>query len=97
MHVAPFFGEKSIGEITKQDIEEFVAVCLDNDRSIKSTRNYVGFLHSVFDFALRKGWVVANACKAVEKPEVTDEDQDIRFLARPSSTSSVSRPACSTW
>ena len=80
VHVAPFFGAKPIGDITKEDIEEFVAVCLDNDQSIKSTRNYLGFLHSVFDFALRKGWVVANPCKAVEKPEAVDEDQDIRFL-----------------
>lgn len=80
VHVAPFFGEKPIGDITKEDIEEFVAACLDNDQSIKSTRNYLGFLHSVFDFALRKGWVVANPCKAVEKPEAVDEDQDIRFL-----------------
>jgi len=80
VHVAPFFGEKSIGDITKEDIDEFIAVCLDNDQSVKSTRNYLGFLHSIFDFALRKGWVVANPCKSVEKPEVTDEDQDIRFL-----------------
>jgi integrase len=80
VHIAPFFGEKQIGSITKEDIEEFVAVCLDKDQSIKSTRNYLGFLHSVLDFALRKGWVVANPCKAVEKPEVVDEDQDIRFL-----------------
>jgi integrase len=80
VHVAPFFGEKSIGEITKEDIEEFIAACLDNDQSVKSTRNYLGFLHSIFDFALRKGWVIANPCKSVEKPEVTDEDQDIRFL-----------------
>jgi integrase len=80
VHMAPFFGEKQIGSITKEDIEEFIATCLDNDQSIKSTRNYLGFLHSVFDFALRTGWVVANPCKAVEKPEVADEDQDIRFL-----------------
>jgi hypothetical protein len=80
VHVGPFFADKQIAEVTKEDIEEFVAVCLDNDQSIKSTRNYLGFLHSVFDFALRKGWVVANPCKAVEKPEAADEDQDIRFL-----------------
>jgi len=80
VHVAPFFGEKPIGDISKDDIEEFVALCLDNDQSIKSTRNYLGFLHSVFDFALRKGWVVANPCKAVDKPEAAEEDQDIRFL-----------------
>ena len=34
----------------------------------------------MFEFALRKGWVAANPCKAVEKPEVVNEDQDIRFL-----------------
>jgi site-specific recombinase XerD len=78
--VALFFAEKQIAGVTKEDIEEFVAVCLDNDQSIKSTRKYLGFLHSVFDFALRKGWVVANPCKAVEKPEAAGEDQDIRFL-----------------
>jgi len=80
VHVAPFFGEKPIGDITKDDIEQFVAVRLDNHQSIKSTRNYLGFVHSVFDFALRNGPVVANPCKAVEKPEAVDEDQDIRFL-----------------
>ena len=80
VHVGPFFGEKQIAEVTKAEIEEFVAICLDNDQSIKSTRNYLGFLHSIFDFALRKGWVIANPCKSVEKPEVADEDQDIRFL-----------------
>jgi hypothetical protein len=80
VHVGPFFGEKPIAEISKDDIEEFVAACLENDQSVKSTRNYLGFLHSIFDFALRKGWVAGNPCKAVEKPVVADEDQDIRFL-----------------
>lgn len=80
VHVAPFFGDKPVANITKEDIEEFIVVCFDNDQSIKSTRNYLGFLHSVFDFALRKGWVVENPCKTVEKPETVDEDQDIRFL-----------------
>jgi integrase len=80
VHVGPFFGEKPIAEISKDDIEEFVAACLENDQSVKSTRNYLGFLDSIFDFALRKGWVAGNPCKAVEKPVVADEDQDIRFL-----------------
>ncbi|MGO9973716.1 MAG: tyrosine-type recombinase/integrase [Solirubrobacteraceae bacterium] len=80
VHVGPFFGEKQIADITKDDIEQFVAVCLENEQSIKSTRNYLGFLHSIFDFALRNGWVAINPCKAVEKPEVADDDQDIRFL-----------------
>ena len=80
VHLAPFFDQKPIARITKDDVEEFIAECLDNDQSTKSTRNYLGFLHSIFDFAIRKGWVVENPCKAVDKPEAPEEDQDIRFL-----------------
>jgi hypothetical protein len=80
VHIGPFFGEKPIADVTKEDVEEFVAVCLDDGQSIKNTRNLLGFLHSVFDFGLRKGWVVTNPCKAVEKPETAGEDHDIRFL-----------------
>jgi integrase len=80
VHAAPFFGEKPIADITKEDVEEFIVVCLENDQSVKSTQNYLGFLHSIFNFAIRNGWVVANPCKAVEKPEASGEDQDIRFL-----------------
>ena len=54
-------------------------MCLER-AAIKSTRNYLGLLHSIFDFAIRMGWVIENPCKTVDKPEVPDEDQDIRFL-----------------
>lgn len=80
VHVAPFFGDRPIGQITSADVQEFIAGCLEGGQSIKSTRNYLGFLHGVFDFAVRNGWVVANPCDAVEKPEIADADQDIRFL-----------------
>ena len=80
VHLGPFFGDRPIAQITKADVEEFIAGCLEGGQSIKSTRNYLGFLHGVFDFAVRGGWVVANPCDAVEKPEIVDADQDIRFL-----------------
>lgn len=60
VHLAPFFADKPIARIRKEDVEELIAECLDNDQSVKSTRNYLGFLHSIFDFALRRGWVVEN-------------------------------------
>ena len=43
-------------------------MCLDNDQSIKSTRNYLGLLHSIFDFAVREGWVIANPCRRWRSP-----------------------------
>jgi integrase len=47
--------------------------------SPKSVCNYVGFLHSIFDSAIRRGWASDNPCKHVEKPTVEDSDE-IRFL-----------------
>jgi integrase len=82
VHLGPFFGDRPVGQLTSADIEEFIAVCLESGQSIKSTRNYLGFLHGVFDFAVRSGWVGANPCDAVEKPEIANEDQDVRFLDR---------------
>ncbi len=79
VHLAPF-GHKPIADITTDDVEEFIAWSLDNDQSFKSTRNYLGLLHGIFEFGLRKGWVLENPCKAVDKPDVPDQDQDIRFL-----------------
>ena len=80
VHLVPFFGQQPIADVTKADVEEFVARCLENEQSIKSVRNYLGLLHSIFDFALRMGWVIENPCETVDKPEVPEEDQDIHFL-----------------
>ncbi len=77
---APYFGEKPIARITKDDVEEFALACLEHGQSVKSTHNYLGLLHSIFDFALRHGWVVENPCRTAEKPAAADTDQDIRFL-----------------
>jgi integrase len=80
VHLGPHFGEKPIGRITKDDVEKFALACLEHGQSVKSTRNYLGLLHSIFDFALRQGWVVENPCRTAEKPAAADTDQDVRFL-----------------
>ncbi|MDQ6606934.1 MAG: tyrosine-type recombinase/integrase, partial [Actinomycetota bacterium] len=57
-----------------------MAACLGGGQSVKSTLNYVGFLHGIFDFASRRGWVSVNPVKLVEKPKHRDDDPDIHFL-----------------
>ena len=66
VHLGPYFGEKPIARITKDDVEEFALACLERGQSVKSTRNYLGLLHGVLDFALRHGWVVENPCRTAE-------------------------------
>lgn len=48
-------------------------------QSPKTTRNALGFLHSIFEFSRRKGWARANPCKLVDKPR-TEAKAEIHFL-----------------
>ena len=79
-HIGPFFGMAPIAEITAEDIDGFIEACLDAGLSVKSTLNYVGFLHGIFDFAMRKRWATANPCDGVEKPSGRGDGEDIHFL-----------------
>src|SRR5450755_372771 len=49
VHLAPHFGETPVSEITVDDVEDFIEQCLA-EHSIKSTHNYLGLLHGIFDF-----------------------------------------------
>lgn len=79
VHLVPYFGEMPIADITVDDVEDLIEECLEN-HSIKSTLNYLGLLHSIFDFAVRRRWAHENPCKLAEKPDAEDGDKDIRFL-----------------
>jgi Phage integrase central domain len=79
VHLAPHFGDKPVSEISVDDVEDFIERCLV-DHSIKSTQNYLGLLHGIFDFAIRKRWAYENPVRLAEKPEPSGVDRDIRFL-----------------
>jgi integrase len=80
VHIEPHFADRPIAQITAEDIEDFLEGCIESGLSVKSTLNYLGFLHGIFDFAVRKRWARLNPCDEVEKPERTGDDQEIRFL-----------------
>jgi integrase len=82
VHLVPHFGAKNLDAIKPQDVEAFVARCLANGQSVKSTRNYLGCLHSVFEHGRKKGWATLNPCKLIEYPE-SDDEAEIRFLTDP--------------
>ncbi len=80
VHIEPHFADKPIAQLTSEDIEDFLEGCLEGGLSVKSTLNYPGFLHGIFEFAVRKRWAHVNPCDEVEKPERAGDDQEIRFL-----------------
>jgi len=82
VHIEPHFGDTPIAQISAEDVEDFIEACLDAGLSTKSTLNYLGFLHGIFDFAVRKRWAHANPCDEVERPTRADADEEIRFLGQ---------------
>ena len=80
IHLAPYFAGRPLDQITRQDVEAFIARCHANDQSVKSTLNYIGLLHGIFELAQREGWVSSNPCKLAAKPRAVPADADIHFL-----------------
>lgn len=80
VHIEPFFGDRLAGQIGRREIESFVATKRAEGKATKSILNYLGFLHSIFAFAERRGLVAANPVRQVDKPRAADSDPDVRFL-----------------
>jgi hypothetical protein len=56
IHLAPFFGQTPIDRIEPADVERLMARLYTTLKlKPKTIRNIVGSLHSIFDYALRKG------------------------------------------
>lgn len=80
VHLAPFFGSTPLHRIEPRDIESFIGAKRRQGRAPKSILNYLGLLHSIFEYGQRRRWVAGNPCKLVEKPRAEPTDADIRFL-----------------
>jgi integrase len=79
VHIAPFLGSKEVTKLSKDHVQAFMAHCIDGSQSVKSTKNYLGFLHGICEYAIREGWASSNPCKLVEKPRGS-KSNEIHFL-----------------
>jgi integrase len=80
VHLGPYFQGRSLDRIEAAEVEAFIAAKRRDGLSTKSILNYVSVLHSLFEFAVRKGWASSNPVKQIEKPEGPEPNGDIRFL-----------------
>ena len=79
VHLLPAFGDLQLKVITIELIEEFIAAKRHEGKAVKSILNYLGLLHAMFAFAVRRGWCPRNPVALVEKPRGR-RNLDIRFL-----------------
>jgi hypothetical protein len=107
VHLVPFFGSQRLDRIGRREIEAFIRFMARNGSSVKTTLNATGVLHSIFELARREGWVLANPCTLVDKPQAPPTDADIHFLEPeeiegscapfPTMTWAASRARCISW
>jgi integrase len=78
-HIAPFFAGKTLDRVRSEDIERYVA---DKRKTlaIKTIRNHVNTMHSIFELGLRKGWCQMNPVKLAGRPTVKKTETRIQFL-----------------
>jgi integrase len=81
--IKPRLGDKALSRVRREDVEAFRDGCLRDGLSAKYTANALGFLHSVFEFAVRRDWIATNPCRYVDAPKAVDVDTAIRFLDAP--------------
>ncbi len=81
-HLAPFFGSKSLAKITPEDVERYIRH-KQKTLAIKTVRNHVNTLHSIFDIGIRKGWCLSNPVKLADRPQIRRTETRIRFLDQP--------------
>jgi integrase len=79
-HLTPYFGSKTIGRITSDDISAYLTVKSRQGLSPKTISNHVTFAHGVFGFALKRGLTVSNPVAAVDRPRSAGPNPDFRFL-----------------
>lgn len=81
-HIGPFFASKTLDRIRPEDIERYVAA-KRKTLAIKTIRNHVNTMHSVFELGLRKGWCQINPVKLADRPTVMKTETRIQFLDQP--------------
>ena len=69
VHLAPFFDDRALAEITPDDVERYVRV-KSKTLAMKTIRNHVNTLHSIFEIGVRKGWCPANPVKVADRPQI---------------------------
>jgi integrase len=78
-HITPFSARGTLDRITPEDIERYIAA-KQYTLAIKTIRNHVDTMHSVFELGLRKGWCQRNPVKLADHPAIRTTETRIKFL-----------------
>ncbi|HTU29775.1 MAG TPA: tyrosine-type recombinase/integrase [Solirubrobacteraceae bacterium] len=78
-HLVPHFGDKTLDRIQVRDVERYIAA-KQSTLALKTIRNHVNTLHSIFELGIKQGWCTANPVKLADRPRIRRTETRIRFL-----------------
>ncbi len=78
-HIVPFFEGKDLARVTPEDIERYITV-KTRTLAIKTVRNHLNTMHSVFEIGMRRRWCQTNPVKLADRPRTRKNETRIQFL-----------------
>jgi integrase len=79
-HIEPFFGLKPLERVDEEQLSAYVVAKKREGLATKTISNHMVFMHGLFAFAAKRGWVRGNPVAGVDRPTATAADPDIRYL-----------------
>jgi integrase len=79
-HMIPFFGERKLDRIDADLVADYMACKRREGLASKTVANHMRFLHGLFSFAVKRGWMTQNLVAWIDRPPSAGPDHDIRFL-----------------
>ena len=79
-HMIPFFGERKLDRIDADLVGDYMACKRREGLAPKTVANHMRFLHGLFSFAVKRGWMTQNLVAWIDRPPSAGPDPDIRFL-----------------
>ena len=71
LHLTPFFGHKSIKDISTGDINNFIETCYNKNMSSKLIRHCINTLNMICKYAINEGYMVINPCSSSARNQIT--------------------------
>lgn len=79
-HMVPFFGERKLDRLNADLVADYMVAKRRSGLAPKTVANHMRFLHGVFSFAVKRGWMASNLVAQVDRPPAEGADPDISFL-----------------
>ncbi len=82
VHLVPFFGDRPLASISKNDVERFMAhTVTERERSHGTMLNVVNLLYAIAEEALRENLIDSNPVAKARRPRAASTNKKIRFLS----------------